>query len=115
MHEVHLVRELVSKLDQEAAARAAKRVTKVHLRFNPLTSHDAEHVRFCFDIVKKESRFVKEATLTLTEIPPTVRCRKCGHAFDAHELPDLCPKCDSLDLQPVHPTEMTVESFDLEP
>jgi hydrogenase nickel incorporation protein HypA/HybF len=114
MHEVHIVRELISKLDQEAAARGAKRITKVHLKFNPLTSHDAEHVQFCFDIVRKESQLVKEAALMLTEIPPLVRCQKCAHEFEAHELPDICPQCNSVDLRPVHSTDMTVESFDIE-
>ncbi|MBI2925777.1 MAG: hydrogenase maturation nickel metallochaperone HypA [Verrucomicrobia bacterium] len=114
MHEVHIVRELVSKIDREAAAQGARRVTRVHLKFNPLTSHDGEHVQFCFDIVKGESRLLKEAALALTEIPPLVRCRKCGHEFKAHELPDICPQCDSVDLQPVHSTDMTVEGFDIE-
>src|SRR5579864_1280346 len=89
MHEVHLVREIVDNVEQQAKARGAKQVRTVKIRFNRLTSHSGEHVRFSFDIVKKESALVKDAALDLTEVAPLVRCRKCGHTFEGNELPEI--------------------------
>ncbi len=114
MHEVHLVRAIVDTVEKQAAAQGAKRVNLIKIRFNPLTSHSAEHVQFSFEVVKKESALVKGATLALTQVAPLVQCAKCGHQFETDHLPDVCPKCDSLDLKAVNSTDMVLEGFEIE-
>ena len=114
MHEVHLVRAIVDTVEKQAAAQKAKRVKLIKIRFNPLTSHSAEHVQFSFEVVRKESKLVKDATLALTQLAPLVRCAKCGHQFETDHLPDVCPKCDSLDLKAVNSTDMVLEGFEIE-
>jgi hydrogenase nickel incorporation protein HypA/HybF len=114
MHEVHLVRELISTVERQATAQGARRVKLVRLRYNPLISHEAEHVEFCFDVVKKESQLVKDAGLALSRIAPQVRCQDCKHEFETDELPNICPKCNSVNLQPVNPTELALEGFEIE-
>jgi len=114
MHEVHLVRDLLNTVEKQAAAQQAKRVKSVKIRFNPLTSHSADHVQFSFDIVKKESVLSRDANLALTEVAPLVRCLKCGHEFETHHLPDACPKCNALELKSVNPTDMILEGFEIE-
>lgn len=114
MHEVHLVRAIIDTVVQQASAQNAARVKSVHIRFNPLTSHSGDHVQFSFDIVKKEIPLVADAALKLTEVEPLVRCTRCGHRFRGHELPDVCPKCASVELQAVHSTDMVLEDFEIE-
>ena len=114
MHEVHLVRELINTVEKQAAAQGASRVKLVKIRFNSLTSHSADHVQFSFDVVKKESRLAKDAALELTEVRPLVRCAKCGHQYETDHLPDICPKCNSLEVKSVNPTDMVLEGFEIE-
>jgi hydrogenase nickel incorporation protein HypA/HybF len=114
MHEVHLVRAIIDTVEKQAATQNARRVKLVKIRFNALTSHSGDHVQFSFDLVKKDSRLLKDAALALTEVPPLVRCAKCGHQFETDHLPDVCPKCDSLDLKAVNPTDMILESYEIE-
>jgi hydrogenase nickel insertion protein HypA len=114
MHEVHLVRAIVEDIEKRAAAKGAKRVNKVRIRFNPLTSHSGEHVQFSFDIVKKESPLLKEADLKLNEVEPLLRCNKCAQEFHGHHLPDVCPKCGSVEVAAVNSTEMVLEDFEIE-
>lgn len=114
MHEVHLVRAILDTVEKQAAAQKAKRVKLVKIRANALTSHSGDHVRFSFDIVKKENPLTKDAGLELTEVEPLVRCQKCGHEFETHHLPDECPKCQSLDLKAVNPTDMLLLGFEIE-
>lgn len=114
MHEVHLVRDLVNKVESAAAAKGAKRVSKIAIQFNPLTSHDAEHVQFSFDIVKKESALVQDAELSLTEVAPDVVCEECGNQFAPDSLPNVCPKCGSVSLKPLNSTDMILLSFEVE-
>ena len=114
MHEVHLVRAIIETVEKQAAQKRAKRVKRVRIRFNPLTSHSGDHVRFSFDVVKKEIPLVRDATLELTEVEPMLLCMKCANKFPGHHLPDVCPKCGSVNVSAVHPTDMVLESFEIE-
>lgn len=114
MHEVALVRAIIDTVEKQAAAQKAGRVKSVKIRFNALTSHSADHVQFSFDIVKNDSPLVKDAELQLNEVEPLLRCA-CGNQFSGHHLPDVCPKCGSLDVKAVNPTDMVLESFEIAP
>jgi len=114
MHEVHLVRAIIETVGKQAAAKKARRVKRIRIRFNPLTSHSGDHVRFSFDIIKKEVPLVRDAALELTEVEPTLLCMNCSHKFHGHHLPDVCPKCGSVNVCAVHPTDMVLESFEVE-
>lgn len=115
MHEVHLVRAMVDRLEQQAAAQGAKRVKRVNIRFNALTSHSADHVRFSFEIVKKDHPLVREAELELHEVEPLLSCNQCRHRFHGRQLPEVCPDCGSVDVQAVNATDLVLESFEIEP
>jgi hydrogenase nickel insertion protein HypA len=114
MHEVHLVQAIIEAVEKQAVAQKARRVTLVKIRCNALTSHSGDHVRFSFDIVKKDRPLVKDATLELNEVEPLLRCKKCNHQFHGHHLPDVCPRCGSLEVLAVNPTEMVLEGFEIE-
>ena len=114
MHEVHLVQAIIEAVEKQAVAQKARRVTLVKIRCNALTSHSGDHVRFSFDIVKKDRPLVKDAALELNEVEPLLRCKKCNHQFHGHHLPDVCPKCGSLEVLAVNPTDMVLEGFEIE-
>ena len=114
MHEVHLVRAILETVEKQAVAKKARRVKSVKIRFNALTSHSADHVRFSFEILKKEMPLFKDATLELTEVEPTLLCMNCSNKFRGHHLPDICPKCASVNVKAVHPTDMVLENFEIE-
>lgn len=114
MHEVHLVRAIVETVEKQANAEGARCVKLVKIRFNPLTSHSAEHVQFSFDLVKKDSALVNDARLQLHEVEPLLRCAKCSREFLGHDLPEICPECGSLEVEPVNSTDMVLEGFEIE-
>lgn len=113
MHEVALVGAIIDAVEKKALARKARRVKWIKIRFNALTSHSADHVRFSFDIVKADHPLIKDATLKLNEVEPLLLC-KCSHQFVGHQLPDVCPRCGSLDVKAVNSTDMVLESFKAE-
>ena len=114
MHEIHLVRELIAKVEQDARERGAQCVTSVRMRYNPLVSFDDDHVQFSFDIAKKESPLLAGAQLVLTRTPGLVRCESCRNEFEIEALPNVCPKCASVNLHPVNATGLALEGFDIE-
>lgn len=113
MHEVALVRAIVDTIEKQAATKRARRVKWLQIRFNPLTSHSADHVRFSFDIIKTGHKLIKDAELKLNEVEPLLVC-KCGNKFQGHQLPDVCPKCGSVEVTAVNSTDMVLEDFAIE-
>ena len=113
MHEVALVTAIVDTVEKEAAAQKARKVKWIKIRFNSLTSHSADHVRFSFDIVKNDRPLIRNTELQLNEVEPSLLCR-CGNRFNGHHLPDICPECGSLDVKSVNSTDMVLESFEIE-
>lgn len=113
MHEVALVRAIIEEVEKQAAAKKARRVSWIKIRFNALTSHSADHVQFSFDITKKDSPLLRDSALRLHELEPLLLCQ-CGHEFTGHHLPDVCPRCGSLEVQPVHDTGLVLEDFAVE-
>lgn len=113
MHEVALVSAIVDAVEKQAAAQKARRVKWIKIRFNALTSHSADHVRFGFDIVKADHPLLKDAALKLDEVEPLLQC-KCGRIFPGNHLPDVCPHCGSVAVTPVNSTDMVLESFKIE-
>jgi hydrogenase nickel incorporation protein HypA/HybF len=113
MHEVALVRAIIDTVEKEATAQKATRVKSVKIRFNALTSHSSDHMRFSFDIVKQDRPMVQSAKLFLNEVEPLLLC-VCGHKFHGHHLPDVCPKCGSLEVKAVNSTDMVLEGFEID-
>ena len=113
MHEVALVQALIETVEKQAAEQKALRVKWIKIRFNALTSHSADHMKFSFEIVKKDRPLIKDAKLKLHEVEPLLRC-KCGNQFHGHHLPDVCPKCGSVDVKAVNSTDMVLEGFEIE-
>jgi hydrogenase nickel insertion protein HypA len=114
MHELHIVRDLVATLEQQAIAQGAARVTKVKLKFNPLIAHDADHVQFTFDVVKKDRPLLASAALELERVPGLVRCLECSHEFEANALPGICPRCHSVRLQPRDHVGVVLQNYEIE-
>jgi hydrogenase nickel incorporation protein HypA/HybF len=112
MHEVHLVKAILETVSGQADAKGMAEVKRLRIRCNPLTSHSADHVRFSFDIVKKEFPKLASAELELNEVAPTLRCENCGNEFEGHELREICPKCGSVAVRPVNDTDMILEQFE---
>ena len=103
---------MIETVEKQAAAKGARSVKSVKIRFNALTSHSAEHVQFSFDLVKKDSPLLQDAVLQLNELEPTLRCAKCRHVFHGHHLPEVCPQCGSLEVKPVNSTDLVLEGFE---
>ena len=114
MHEVHLVRAIVEAVEKQAQAKNARCVKEVRIRFNALTSHSADHVQFSFDLVKKDSPLLQNADLKLNEVEPLLRCGKCGEEFQGQHLPEICPRCRSVEVHSVNSTDMILEGFEME-
>ncbi|MBZ0268150.1 hydrogenase maturation nickel metallochaperone HypA [bacterium] len=95
MHELSLVQGLCGQLDELARQHGACRVRELTVEVGVLSNVVPELLRQAFLAIRPQLPLLREAELTLREVPLTVVCRDCGRATDVSEPRFRCPACDS--------------------
>ena len=113
MHELSLA-EGVLQIVQDAARREGfGRVHAVWIEVGRLSSVEPEAMRFCFDVVTRQS-VADGARLEIVETPGAAWCTKCLEPAAIAALGDACPRCGSYQLQITGGTEMRVKELEVE-
>jgi hydrogenase nickel incorporation protein HypA/HybF len=84
-------------VEQHAATRVGRRVTRVVLRIGALAGIDPEAMRFAFDVVSKGT-VADGAEFEIEAVPVSVYCLSCEREFpgDARDFIFTCPDCGDL-------------------
>ncbi len=106
MHELGITQNIVAIVCEHAKG---KPVARVVLEVGQLAGVMSDAVRFCFDVVAKETA-LEGATLEIREIPARARCGACGNEFTQRSLYEPCP-CGSRDFERVSGEELNVKEF----
>lgn len=114
MHELSIVRNLVDKLEKEAYQNKALKIASITIRYSPFSGFDADDIEFSFNVLKKEKHLLKETNLIIEKEPGIVKCQECGNEFEIEELPNICPRCNSINLIPTHQTGLILQSYEIE-
>jgi len=118
MHEFSMTQQIVDRVVEEAKKRNAKKVVEVQLEVGKLTFLGLDQVRFCYDLLAKDT--VLEGSKLLIEHKDGVaECTKCGYRGPLNHkddpayhiiIPTLqCPKCGG-EVEIVGGRECTIKS-----
>ncbi|MEO9175738.1 MAG: hydrogenase maturation nickel metallochaperone HypA [Gaiellales bacterium] len=110
MHELSIASAICATAERHAGGR---RVTRVHVRVGRMRQVVPESLRFCFDMVARES-LCEGAELELEIIPAVLSCKACSHEWEIESPPFWCPRCAGGDVAPVRGEELEVESIEIE-
>lgn len=114
MHEMGIAMQVV-----EIAAASipehlkGSRVQGVYLKIGKLSSVVPDSLRFCFDIVSRDSA-IAGAKLYIEEIPVTARCKSCGHHWTIEGPAFSCPACGSGTIELTSGQELDIASIEIE-
>ncbi len=113
MHEMGIALQII---DIAAASippdlRSA-RVERVNLKIGKLAAVVADSLRFCFDIVSKDTPLAG-AELAIEETPVTARCRDCGARWTIDEPVFTCRACQSGALEILSGRELDIVSIEI--
>lgn len=89
------------------------RVRSIHLNVGRLSSVVPDSLRFCFDIVSKDSA-VAGAVLNIEEIPVQARCRSCNHLWTIDGPAFSCPQCQSGSIVLISGQELDIASIEVD-
>lgn len=90
-----------------------KKVKSVNLKIGKLSSVVPESLRFCFDIVSRDSQ-VAGAKLNIEKIPVTASCNDCGNKWTITGPAFSCPACKGGAIRLTSGQELDIESIELE-
>ncbi len=89
------------------------KVARVNLKVGKLAAVVPQSLRFCFDIVAKETP-VEGARLDIQEVAVIARCNDCDHSWEIGEPVFSCPKCQSSSIEMLSGRELDIDSIELE-
>ena len=113
MHEMSLAEGILQIVEDAAKAEGSSKVKAVCLEIGQLAGVEVEALRFCFDVVTRDS-VASEARLEIVETPGQGWCMKCSCNVPVATLFDPCPLCGSHQIQVTGGQEMRVRELEVE-
>ena len=114
MHEMGLAAEIVRIVtDSIPPELTGSKVAQVNLRVGKLAAVVPQSLRFCFEIVARETP-AEGARLEIREVAVAARCNRCGHEWEIDEPVFSCPQCSSGSIEMLSGRELDIDSIELE-
>jgi hydrogenase nickel incorporation protein HypA/HybF len=114
MHEMGIAMEIVD------IARASipedmqgSKVRKVNLQVGKLSAIVTDSLRFCFDLVVKDTP-LEGAELAVEEMPVVARCKECQTQWTVTEPVFTCKNCRSGNIDILSGRELDIKSIEIE-
>ena len=90
----------------------AARVERVNLKIGKLSAVVPDSLRFCFDIVSKDT-LLAGAALGIEETPVVARCKECDARWSIAEPVFTCKACNSGALEILSGRELDIVSIEI--
>jgi hydrogenase nickel incorporation protein HypA/HybF len=114
MHEMGIATEIVRIVTESIPPEMIGcKVARVNLKVGKMAAVVPQSLRFCFDIVAKETP-AEGAHLEIQEIAVVARCHSCGHQWEIGEPVFVCPQCQSGSIEMLSGRELDIDSIELE-
>lgn len=113
MHEMSLAESVMQIIEEAAQTQQFETVRSVTLEIGELASVEPDAMRFCFDVVTRNT-LAEGAMLEIVTTPGRGRCISCGEEVPMSEKYGLCPACGSPHLQIIAGEKMRVKELSVE-
>jgi hydrogenase nickel incorporation protein HypA/HybF len=114
MHEMGIAMEIVdiAKASIPADMQGSK-VRKVNLQIGKLSAVVPDSLRFCFDLVVKQTP-LDGAELAIEEVPVVARCKDCHTEWTVTEAVFTCTNCQGGNIEILSGRELDITSIEIE-
>jgi hydrogenase nickel incorporation protein HypA/HybF len=93
MHELGIASAMLEAVEAESRKHSG-RICKVGVRIGALSGVDTESLRFCFELLVKDTQW-DPLELEIEAVPRRHECMDCGQVFLVGDQPPDCPRCGS--------------------
>lgn len=113
MHEMSICESVVQTLEEQAAVQDYSRVRVVRLEIGPFAGVEPESLRFCFDVVTRDT-LAEGAALEIITTQPQAWCLDCEKNITIVERFDPCPECGGRQLQVSGGDELRIKELEVD-
>ncbi len=114
MHEMGIAMEIMEIVKASIPAEMKDaRVEKVNLKVGKLSAIVVDSLRFCFNLVVKDSP-LEGVELAVEEVPVVARCKDCRHQWTIDQPVFTCEKCQSGTIDILSGRELDISSIEIE-
>lgn len=112
MHELGIAQNILEIVQQSVPEELAPDVRKIRLRIGQFAGVVPESLDFCFGVIVGQTD-MKEAVLSIEQVPTISLCRECGLKFQVEDLAFLCPSCKSANLELLSGKELEIVDIEV--
>jgi hydrogenase nickel incorporation protein HypA/HybF len=113
MHEMSIAESVLQIIEDTARAEGCARVRAVWLEIGQLAAVEKESLRFCFDVVARDS-IARDARLEIIETAGQGWCMECARTVAVTSRYQPCPGCGSFQIEVTGGDEMRVKELEVE-
>ena len=111
MHEMSLCEGIRSVLEDQAAAHALTKISRVRVEIGRFAGVEKPALEFAFDVVMRGS-VAEGAVLEMIDLPGTAMCFDCAKEVEIEDRLQPCPLCGGGKLMPTGGDEMRVKDLE---
>jgi len=113
MHEMSIAESVLQIIEDKARTDGYTRVKAVWLEIGQLAGVEKESLRFCFDVVTRDS-VARDARLEIVETPGQGWCMQCARSVAVSARYEPCPNCGGFQVEVTGGDEMRVKELEVE-
>lgn len=113
MHEMSLCEGIMQILEDNAKTQGYTQVRKVRVEVGQFATVEEDALRFCFDVVCKNT-LADGASLEILTVPASTWCMVCCKPVVVSERYDPCPDCGSHQLQSEGGDELRIKDLEVD-
>jgi hydrogenase nickel incorporation protein HypA/HybF len=113
MHEIGIANSILDAVRAEAARHPAADPRKVAVRVGELAAVDADALRFCFEVLTRDTD-LELLELEIEICPRRQRCCACGAEFNLIGYEFQCPQCGEERTESISGDQMELAYLELE-
>jgi hydrogenase nickel incorporation protein HypA/HybF len=95
MHEMGIANSILEAVKKEAARYPGAQPRKVGVKIGELAAIDPEALRFCFEVLVKDTE-MQRLELAIETCQRRHQCLNCSAEFPVRDYDFQCPQCGSL-------------------
>jgi hydrogenase nickel incorporation protein HypA/HybF len=113
MHEMSIAESVLQIIEEAARIEECTKVKAVWLEIGQLAGVEKESLRFCFDVVTRDS-IAEDARLEIVETLGRGWCMDCASNVAVTGRYEACPDCGSFRIEVTGGEEMRVKELEVE-
>jgi len=112
MHELGTVFYVIKEVEKLVEEHELSVVASVTLEIGEVSGIIPEYIVDCWNLARKETKYLKETELLVEPIEAVTYCESCGKTYSTMKYAKICPYCQSDQTYLVQGNEYNIKEIE---